>query len=253
MYNHFYMQNQIKIVVLAAGKGKRIGSDIPKVLIPLHGRGLVEHILDTIKKYTDEKPILVVGHMADMVKAKLGDTCEYALQAEQLGTGHAIACAEGVAKDAEHILILQGDMPLITDTTIKNLINRHISTGATITFATTKVPDFTDWYSAFNSFGRIEREGDQVFGIKEYKDASEAERAITEVNAGSYVFRANWLWENLKKIKNENAQKEYYLTDLFHIAFEEGEKIETVHIDPHEALGANTKEELEILEKLTSS
>ncbi len=99
------------------------------------------------------------------------------------------------------------------------------------------------------AYGRILREDGEVVAIREYKDASDEEKNIKEVNTGCYIFDAKWLWHNLSKIKNENSQKEYYLTDLFHIAFENREKIETIKIKPHEALGANTKEELETLQK----
>ena len=125
-----------------------------------------------------------------------------------------------------------------------------MESGAKVTFTTTVLPDFLDWRKGFTAFGRILRKDGKVIGIKEFKDATEEEKKIKEVNAGCYIFNAEWLWKNLEKIKNENAQKEYYLTDLLHIASENNEKIETVKIDPREALGANTKEELEILEKL---
>jgi len=243
------MEHKVKIVVLAGGQGKRMGSDLPKVLTKLTDKHLIGHLLQSIREASSEKPIIVIGHKAELVKAELGDSCLYALQKEQLGTGHALACAEDIALDAEHILMLQGDMPFITAETIKGLAKSHLDSKSKITFATTEVEDFLDWRSAFWNFGRILREDGEVIGIREYKDATEDERKIKEVNAGCYVFEAKWLWENLKKINNENVQKEYYLTDLFHIAFEEGETINTEKITPMEALGANSKEELAILEK----
>jgi bifunctional UDP-N-acetylglucosamine pyrophosphorylase/glucosamine-1-phosphate N-acetyltransferase len=244
------MNKKIQIVILAGGKGKRMnGGDLPKILVPLSGKHLISHLLETVQTLTTEKPIAVIGHQAELVKEKLGGSCIYALQKEQLGTAHALACAEEAAGDAEHILMLQGDMPFMTKETMQELAARHLDSEAKITLATTELSDYEDWRSAFINFGRILRKDGQVVGIREYKDASEEEKSIKEVNAGSYVFDAKWLWQNLKKIKNENAQKEYYLTDLLRLAFEEKEKIEVVKIDPREALGANSKEELEILER----
>jgi len=241
--------NNIKVLILAAGLGKRMGSDLPKVLTPLSGKPMIRHIVDPLNKALTDKPIAIVGHKKELVQAELGDACLYAFQEEQLGTGHAVSTAEVCCQDAKHIIVLSGDQPFIKVPTIKNLAEKHLQSGAKITFTTTELPDFEDWRKAFLGFGRILRQDGQITGIREVKDASEEEKNIREVNAGCYIFDAKWLWENLAKIKNENSQKEYYLTDLFHIAFEEGEKIEAIKIDAIEALGANTKEELEILEK----
>ncbi len=161
-----------------------------------------------------------------------------------------MACAERACAGADHIMVISGDQPFISSETIKNLIEKHLKSNAEITFTTTELSDFTDWRKAFLNFGRILREDSMVVGIREYKDATEEERNILEVNAGCYVFRADWLWKNLKNIKNTNSQKEYYLTDLFQIASEHQNTIETIQINPLEALGANSKEELEILERM---
>lgn len=239
---------KIKIVILAAGKGKRMQSDLPKVLAPLKGKHMIKHVIESIKEIHDQKPYAIIGHMAELVQKELGDLCFYILQKDQLGTGHAVSCAKGDCEDAEDIVVLSGDQPFIKAETIKNLIEKHLESDAKITFTTTILPDFEDWRNSFIAFGRILRKNGKVKGIREFRDATEEERKITEVNAGCYIFNAKWLWKNLEKIKNENIQKEYYLTDLFHIASENGDKIETIKIEPHEALGANTKEELEILE-----
>lgn len=241
-------KNKIKILILAAGKGKRMQGDLPKVLAPLKGKPMLKHVLESVNGAHGEKPIAIVGHMAELVQSKFGESCCYALQQEQLGTGHAVSCAKGYCDEAEHIIVLSGDQPFISSKTIENLIEKHLESKAKITFTTTELPDFKDWRNSFIAFGRILRKNGEVKKIIEFRDASEEERKITEVNAGCYIFNAKWLWKNLNKIKNENAQNEYYLTDLFHIASENGDKIETVKIEPREALGANTKEELEILE-----
>jgi len=243
-------KNKIKIVILAAGKGKRMESDLPKVLSQVKGKHMIRHVIESVGKIHNEKPYAVVGHKAELVQSELGDLCFYILQKEQLGTGHAVSCAKGNCKDAENIVVLSGDQPFIKAETIKKLIKKHLESGAKVTFTTTVLPDFLDWRKGFTAFGRILRKDGKIAGIREYKDATEEEKEIKEVNAGCYIFNAEWLWKNLEKIKNENAQKEYYLTDLLHIASENNEKIETVKIDPREALGANTKEELAILEKL---
>ena len=243
---------KIKIIILAAGKGKRMESDLPKALAPLRGKHMIRHLLESIEKITTEKPLVIIGHMANLVKKELGDTCEYVYQNEQLGTGHAVSCAKNSCLNSKHIIVLSGDQPFIKSKTIKNLIEKHLDTKAKITFTTAVLPDFLDWRKAFYAFGRILRKNRKVVGIRECKDATDKEKNIKEVNAGCYIFEAKWLWKNLDKIKNENAQKEYYLTDLFQIASEKKEDIETIKIEPHEALGANTKEELEILENFVA-
>jgi len=242
---------KIKIVILAAGKGKRMQSDLPKALSPLKGKYMIKHVIESISEIHDEKPYAIVGHMAELVQKELGDLCFYILQKDQLGTGHAVSCAKGDCEDAEDIVVLSGDQPFIKAETIKNLIEKHLESDAKMTFTTTVLPNFEGWRNSFIAFGRILRKNGEVIGIREFRDATEEERQITEVNAGCYIFNAKWLWKNLEKIKNENAQKEYYLTDLFKIASENGDKIETIKIEPHEALGANTKEELGILENFT--
>lgn len=244
--------SKIKILILAAGKGKRMESELPKVLAKVGGKTMIGHLIESIKKVSDEKPIAIVGYKMEIVKKELGDSCLYVEQKEQLGTGHAISCAEKDCGDTEHIVVLSGDQPFISDSTIRNLIERHLRSDAIITLATTRVPDFEDWKNGFRAFGRILRKDGNVIGIREYKDANETEKEIKEVNAGSYVFDAKWLWKNLKKIKNENAQREYYLTDLIKIATDEKVRIKSIEIDAREALGANSKEELAILEKFVA-
>lgn len=242
---------KIKIVILAGGKGKRMESDLPKVLAPLGGKPMISHVLSAVSGFTSAKPVSIVGHMADLVQDTLGDLSFYSFQKEQLGTGHAVSCARGECGDAEHVVVLSGDQPFITAETIQRLISEHLTSGAKVTLTTTQVQDFEDWRKGFQAYGRIIRDdSDNLVEIKEYKDATEKERNIKEVNAGCYIFDAEWLWKNLEKIKNENAQKEYYLTDLLRIAKNDNEKIASITIDSREALGANTKEELQILEKL---
>lgn len=240
---------KIKILILAGGKGKRMQSDLPKCLSLVCNKPMIQYLVDSVAEITKEKPVAIVGHLAEFIKKELGETCHYAFQPEPLGTGHAVSCAKAECTNAENILVLSGDQPFISSETLKNLITKHKNSNAVITFTTTVLPDFEEWRKSFIAFGRILRKDGKVIGIREFKDANEQERLITEVNAGCYIFKANWLWENLTKIKNTNVQNEYYLTDLLKIAAGTNETIETVQIEPKEALGANTKEELEVLEK----
>ncbi|HNW71669.1 MAG TPA: NTP transferase domain-containing protein [Candidatus Paceibacterota bacterium] len=241
---------KIKIVILAGGKGTRMNHDLPKVLVPLGGKPMVKHVIDTIKEIINEKPILIVGHKAELIQKEFGDTCDYAFQKEQLGTAHALMCAEKACGDAKEIIVLSGDQPFVKSKTITDSIEKFRKTKATMVLTTTLVPNFSDWCKAYLPLGRVLRKNGKIIAIREYKDASEEEKEIKEINtACCYVFNADWLWKNLKKVKNNNAKKEYYLTDLFQIASEENEKIETIEMDPHESLGANSKEDLEVLEK----
>jgi len=242
------MNANTKVVILAAGKGKRMESENPKVLHEVRGKHMIRHLLEEVEKFSIEKPIVVVGYKGELVRKELGEGAIYVEQTEQLGTAHAVAAARIAARDAKHILVLQGDQPFVSAVTLLGLLRAHTESGAKITLATSELPNFDDWRSAFTAYGRILRSNDTLL-IREYRDATTLEKGIKEVNAGVYVFEAKWLWENLGKIGNQNAQKEYYLTDLLRLGSEEGVKIETVAIDPEEALGANSKEELEILEK----
>jgi bifunctional UDP-N-acetylglucosamine pyrophosphorylase/glucosamine-1-phosphate N-acetyltransferase len=242
-------KDNFEILILAAGKGTRMQSDLPKVLIPLRGKVMIKHVLESIEKAFHKKSLAIIGHKAKLVKSELKNSCFYVLQKKQLGTGHAVSCAKNKCIEAKHIIVLSGDQPFISPKTIKKLMEKHLKAKTKITFATTKIVDFKDWRKAFIGFGRIQRKNGKIIGIREYKDANEKEKNIKEVNAGCYAFEAKWLWKNLIKIKNNNIQKEYYLTDLFQIASKNKNKIEAIKIEPHEALGANSKEELEILEK----
>lgn len=244
---------KIKIVILAGGKGTRMKSDIPKALMPLGGKPMIKHLFDSITKISDEKPIVIVGDNASQMKEALGDTCIYALQKEALGTGHAVSCAKEYCNDAEEIVVLSADQPFVTTETLKKSIEKHENSKAKITFTTTEIPDFLDWKKAFYVLGRVLRKDGEVVAIREYKDATDEEKEVREINtACCYVFDAKWLWENLPKIKNDNAKNEFYLTDLFHIAREENEIIKTIKMEPHEGLGANTKDDLEVLQKFTT-
>lgn len=246
--------DKVQIIILAAGLGKRMkNKELPKALVLFKGQPLIKYLLASIKNSgVCDKPVIVVGKMAEKVKEILGPNYIYVFQAEQLGTGHAVMCAkDALAGKAENILVLYGDQPLITPQTIKELTETHLTSGGVLTIGTVKVLDFNDWRAGFYDFGRINRDLlGNVIGIIEKKDATAEQLNIKEINPGYYCFKAEWLWQNLDKLKNTNAQGEYYLTDLVGLACQQGQKIETVFVEPKEALGINTEEQLEAMEKL---
>jgi bifunctional UDP-N-acetylglucosamine pyrophosphorylase/glucosamine-1-phosphate N-acetyltransferase len=246
-----------QIIILAAGKGKRMESDEPKALSLLKGKYFLAHILDTLKTIDlTLGPVIVVGHKKERIFEVFGDKYKYAHQSEQLGTGHAVASAKD-EMDPSHdtVVVISGDQPLVSKKTIENLIATHRKNKATITLGTVVLPDFNDWHAGLINFGRIIRGGDgQVLKIVEYKDASEDERRVTEVNPALYAFDARWLWENINKLKNENSQKEYYITDLIRLAEEGNYKIEAVPVvNKIEGFQPNSKAELEILEGILAN
>ncbi len=247
-------ESKIKVIILAAGQGKRMQSKLPKVLIPLRGKPLVAHVLDAVKKSgVGDTPLVVVGQQRELIMEKLGSGYKYIIQEEQLGTGHAVMAAQkALENEAEHVIVLYGDHPFISPETIKKLTGKQANSNAKITMATVNLPDFKDWRVLFYSnFSRIIRDKNgNIIKDVQFKDANEEEKKVTEVNPCYFCFEANWLWKNLKNLRTDNAQKEYYLTDLVKIAMQEKIKIESIKIDPREALGANSKEELDILKKM---
>ena len=232
----------LEILVLAAGAGKRMRSSLPKVLQPLAGRPLLAHVLATARELAPRKVIVVHGHGAEAVREAFnGEKVEWVLQAEQLGTAHAVMQAMShIGADAE-VLILYGDVPLTRAATLKRLLEAA-DDGLAVLTAEPADPA---------AYGRIVRDGSgRVAKIVEQRDASAAERAIREINAGFYALSARRLSAWLKKIDNRNAQKEYYLTDLVSLAVGEGVAVHGVKTpDAWEAAGVNTLSELALLER----
>lgn len=233
-------------VILAAGMGTRMKSKMPKVLHKVCGKPLSKWVIDASEAAGADKVCAVVGHKAETVKEVLGDVCEFALQAEQKGTGHAVMQAIDVIKNSKgEVVILNGDTPLITAETINKAIEYHKNNGNQATVITAILDDAT-------GYGRIVRDNDgSVLKIVEQKDASEEEKKINEVNSGMYVFDAQSLVYALDKITPNNAQGEYYLTDTLEILLSAGKKIGGYAIsDNDEIRGINDRVQLNEAEKI---
>lgn len=226
--------------------------EMPKVLRQLGGKPLLEHVLDDVASSgVGKKPIVVVGYKAEMVRDHCGEACDYAVQEELRGTGDAVRSAKDIAGDAEHVIVLNGDMPLVSGSTIRRIADMHIATDATMTMGTVEVDAFAGWQRQFSDFGRIIRNGNgDVLKIVEVKDASESELVVKEVNPGVFCFKTSWLWPSVETLTTENAQGEYYITDLLEKAIREDKPVTTVPVPPEEALGVNTPEQLAFAEKL---
>lgn len=241
-----------RVIVLAAGKGTRLNgmtAGFPKVLIRLNGQPMIRYLLDAIKTSgADPQPVVVVGHNANVLQESLGPGYKYVYQEEQLGTGHAVACAEKILSGkTDAVIVLYGDHPFVQPSTIAKLRDLHQREGRVLSMMTTTVEDFNDWRSPFADFGRVLRDqAGKIIGVVEVKDATPAERQIREVNPSYFCFNADWLWHNLKKINNNNAKAEYYLTDLVRIAIDEGQAITSLNVNPLESIGVNTPEHLEL-------
>lgn len=243
------MRNQI--VILAAGKGTRMGGSLPKVLVLLKNKPLILYLLDQVAKINQLiKPVVVIGYKGEMVKTILGDDYFYAWQTQQLGTAHALMSAKRVVK-GENILVLYGDMPFIKAESLKKLMKLHHENKSKISMLTATVNKFSGQFKSLESFGRIIRDTHKKINkIIEFKDASAGQRKITEINPGIYMFNSKWLWENMNRIKNKNAQGEYYLTDIVEVAMQSGLNIESVAVDASEVLGVNSREDLSMAEEL---
>lgn len=230
----------INAIILAAGKGTRMKSDLPKVLHKIHDKALVEYVIDAVKEAGIKKTCLVIGYKADEIKANVKRNVEYAFQAEQLGTGHAVMCAKDFIEDEGDTLVLCGDTPLILGDTLKKLIEYHKENGFYVTVLSAKMEDPT-------GYGRIVRDENGNF-LKnvEHKDATEEERKITEINSGMYIFNSKELKDGLGKLTTDNAQGEYYLPDVITVIREKGLKVGAFSIDdPSEIFGINTVEQLQ--------
>lgn len=231
-------------IILAAGEGKRMKSNIAKPLQQAAGKALVEWVLDTAEETGSDENIVVIGHKAEDVKSYLGDRAKFAYQYEQLGTGHAVMQGIESLKDVDGtVMVLYGDSPLIEAETLKRVREDHSKKmrAATVITAIADEP---------YGYGRIVRENGEIVRIVEQKDASEDEQKITEVNSGMYFFDIQKLKESLSKITNDNSQGEYYITDVIEIMLSEGEKVGAYVTDLEQTMGVNDKLQLSQVGKI---
>lgn len=233
---------KLATIILAAGKGTRMRSDLAKVLHPICGNPMLSYPLRLARVVGSEIIVVVVGYQSDLIREKVrGKDLVFVEQKEQLGTGHAVLQTRDVLRDFEgDILILCGDVPLLLPSTIENLLESHLSSNAAVTVLTTLLNNPT-------GYGRVVKgTGNAVLKIVEERDATTSEKKIREINSGIYCTVSRFLFEAVTRIDNKNAQGEYYLTDILEIAGEMGYKTNSflVH-DPLEVMGINTIEDLE--------
>ncbi|WP_209853009.1 bifunctional UDP-N-acetylglucosamine diphosphorylase/glucosamine-1-phosphate N-acetyltransferase GlmU [Paenibacillus sediminis] len=233
-------------IVLAAGQGKRMKSKLYKVLHSVCGKPMVGHVLDTVKNANCERNIVVVGHGAAAVKSYLGESAEYVLQEQQLGTGHAVKQAKSLIGNEEGTtVVICGDTPLVTSETLEALIQLHESKGAAATILTATLDNP-------KGYGRVIRDEDgSVLRIVEQKDCTPDEDAVQEINTGTYCFDNAKLFAALEQLNNNNAQQEYYLTDCIAILRNEGNMVQAYRTaDPAESIGVNDRVALAEAERI---
>ncbi|MFZ5981555.1 MAG: NTP transferase domain-containing protein [Candidatus Zixiibacteriota bacterium] len=232
-------------VVLGAGKGKRMKSDLPKVLHEIHGKPMIKILLDKFIKMDFDRIVVVIGFRGEQVQEALaGYPVEFVWQREQLGTAHAVDMARDLLEEFEGVtLVAAGDVPFLSTTSVENLFEMHRRTEASATCLSAVFDDPT-------GYGRILRDGDSDFlkAIIEHKDASPEVLKIKEINTGTFCFDNKLLFEVIDEIDNQNAQGEYYLTDAVKIMHDKGLTVAVVRAgDPEEVKGVNSKEQLEYL------
>jgi bifunctional UDP-N-acetylglucosamine pyrophosphorylase/glucosamine-1-phosphate N-acetyltransferase len=241
-------ERPVAALILAAGKGTRMGAERAKVLHRLHGITMLQMVLDTARAVGTDPTVVVVGFDKDSVIRALPGDVAWVYQKEQLGTGHAALQAENVFNGyTGDVLVLYGDVPLVRATTLKRVVEEHRRQNADTTLVTAIV-------ESESTYGRVMRTDTGTFArIVEWKDASEEIRKVQEINTGLYCFKAEPLFSALKEVRNENEQHEYYLTDVFEIIKKRGGKVGVFMIpDATEAMGVDTLQALEDAEKILS-
>src|SRR5438309_2303059 len=230
-------------LILAAGMGKRMHSKLPKVLHPIAGRPMIDYAIRTAVTVTGTTPFVVVGHDADLVRQALGDTIQYVIQPEQLGTGHAVLVARDSLAQATTVLVLYGDTPFVKPATLQKLLAAHMAAGA-------KVSPLTVLSDRSMGFGRITRDASgAITAIVEEAAATPAQLQIKELNCGVYCFDAPWLWANLSRLPLR-PNGEYYLTDTIALAVQQGQPLASVTIDTiDEVIGINDRVLLALAEQ----
>lgn len=237
---------KLTTIILAAGKGTRMRSQLPKVLHPLAGKPLVLYSVELAQRLSPSSPVLVVGHGAEQVRECVGEQARYVLQKEQLGTGHAVMQAQAMLQDhTDLVVVFAADMPLLTVDLLRQVVAAHGEHGGPLTLLTVISPKP-------RGFGRIVRDArHHVLAIVEEADATPEQKQIRELNAGVYCFDADWLWSALPRLEPSPVKGEYYLTDTVALANAEGLSVMAVATDNVEAvLGINTKEHLAEAERV---
>ncbi len=234
-------------IVLAAGKGTRMKSDLPKVLVPVCGRPMVRYVTDALREAGVAKTVVVVGYQADLVRKELAEEpgIDFAEQTEQLGTGHAVMmCREQLAQHTGPVFVIAGDQCMVQVSSVRKLLEIFAEEQPACLLGTVDKDDPT-------GYGRILHDADGNFsGIVEEKDATDQQRAIHEVNVSTYVFEASELLVALDQLTSENAQKEYYLTDCPALLLAAGKKVSSHKVlEPCEAMSINNREELVFVEE----
>lgn len=238
-------------IVLAAGKGTRMKSELPKVLVPVAGRPMVRYVIDALRTAGVERIVVVVGYRADLVRAELAGLpgIEFADQTEQLGTGHAVMmCREQLASHDGPVVVVAGDSPMLQADSVATLLAEANSRHAACLLGTVRRDDPT-------GYGRIVRNATGDFtGIVEEKDATPEQRAINEINVSTYVFDAKELLAALDQLRADNSQREYYITDCPAILLAAGKQVAALNVlKPREALSINSPEELSQVEAVMKS
>lgn len=237
--------DDFQAIILAAGRGSRMGSDLPKVLLPLCGRPMITYILDALKTLGIAHPVVVVSKVGEIVRETLGGEYVYAVQEEQLGSGHAVLCAREAASGTRNVLVLCGDSPLFRVETIRSLMEERLNQRATVTLVSAVLDNP-------QGYGRILRgPEDDIVGIVEEKMATDEQKAVREINGGCYAFDAGWLWENLEAM-HRNEAGEYCLTEMVDIAIAQGKRVTAVPATPDEVAGINTPAQLGEAESIIS-
>ncbi|MBI2987870.1 MAG: bifunctional UDP-N-acetylglucosamine diphosphorylase/glucosamine-1-phosphate N-acetyltransferase GlmU [Deltaproteobacteria bacterium] len=238
--------SDLGVIILAAGEGKRMKSSLPKVLHPLGGKPLLLHPLETARSLNPKRIAIVVGHGAEAVKEICGDDgVVWVLQEKQLGTGHAVGCTREIFRNfSGDLLILSGDVPLISKESLLGLLRHHREQDAELTLLTAVL-------NQPSGYGRILRdEKKELVGVVEERDAVSCEKEFKEVNAGIYAASPRFLYAALRELDSNNEQGEYYLPDIVGIARKSGKPVRTVRAgDAREILGINTREELAFMER----
>ena len=240
------MNKELRVIILAAGKGTRMNSDLPKVLHKLQGKSLIDYVIDESELLNPKEILLVVGFKKERVikHTESRINLKYATQIEQLGTGHAVLQTNELLKNKKgHILILYGDVPNIKASTLQPIVDDHISNNRDLTLITAEIDDPA-------GYGRILRDKNgNLLKIIEEKDCNDKEKKIKEWNPGIYIFKIPEVFETLNNIKPNNASKEYYLTDAIGLAQQSNMKIKAIKIaNSDEVIGVNTANQLKELE-----